>query len=568
MSNVLLFGDQTADQRALLHKVALRSSNPLVSSFNERISVVLRDEIKALPRTLREQVPDFLTINNLVELYFERQLKIPVIESVLVTIVQLGHFIGYFSEHPEELPTNANTRTLGLCTGLLAASAAVSAKNIADLLPLAVETVRVSFKAGLAVQEARDALILPGEEKSSWSTIVTGTNEQAAKEALAAFHAENGVPQPSQAYISAISVMALTISGPPSTLKRFFAESALSKNNRVPISVFAPYHASHLFGEQAIDKIVAGSETILKAYRPASLVHSAATGKPIVADNTYELIRAALAEMLQYPVRWDHLLEETVSQMSANTKIPAKIFSIGVSNVAGSLVSALKAGGHTDVSVVDQAAWSEDEVAANGRTQNDKIAIVGMAGRFPNAASHEALWDLLMKGLDVHRRIPAIVSMQMLTAIQVEKERTSLTLHSVASSMSQVFSIHVSSTCLHVKLLKPIQWVVLHLSLLTKLLRCLVTFQTELHPPSFTVSVLSTVKLLMTGVKSTQLRMSILTSSLVVCVLSHQEESTTTSSSVDHPTPSTLLALPPWLQSNLLAHPCGQETVTQHVLVA
>ena len=70
--------------------------------------------------------------------------------------------------------------------------------------------------------------------------------------------------------------------------------------------------------------------------------------------------------------------------------------------------SALKAGGKSDVSTVDHTAWEDEAVeSTKGRTQNDKIAIVGMAGRFPNAANTEALWDLLMKGLDVHRRIPA-----------------------------------------------------------------------------------------------------------------------------------------------------------------
>ena len=34
------------------------------------------------------------------------------------------------------------------------------------------------------------------------------------------------------------------------------------------------------------------------------------------------------------------------------------------------------------------------------------IAIVGMAGRFPDAADHEKFWELLEKGLDVHREVP------------------------------------------------------------------------------------------------------------------------------------------------------------------
>ena len=35
-----------------------------------------------------------------------------------------------------------------------------------------------------------------------------------------------------------------------------------------------------------------------------------------------------------------------------------------------------------------------------------RLAVVGMAGRFPDAASHEKLWDLLARGLDVHRVVP------------------------------------------------------------------------------------------------------------------------------------------------------------------
>lgn len=94
MSNILLFGDQTAEQYPLLRKIVLRSKNPLVTSFLERISVVLREEIRKLPRTQRDVIPDFLTVSNLVEAYYEKGLKIPQLESSLVTIAQLGHYIG------------------------------------------------------------------------------------------------------------------------------------------------------------------------------------------------------------------------------------------------------------------------------------------------------------------------------------------------------------------------------------------------------------------------------------------------------------------------------------------
>lgn len=34
-----------------------------------------------------------------------------------------------------------------------------------------------------------------------------------------------------------------------------------------------------------------------------------------------------------------------------------------------------------------------------------RLAIVGLAGRFPDAADHEKFWDLLKAGRDVHRKV-------------------------------------------------------------------------------------------------------------------------------------------------------------------
>lgn len=42
----------------------------------------------------------------------------------------------------------------------------------------------------------------------------------------------------------------------------------------------------------------------------------------------------------------------------------------------------------------------------SNRPDESKIAIIGMSGRFPEASDIDKFWDLLHKGLDVHRRIP------------------------------------------------------------------------------------------------------------------------------------------------------------------
>ena len=95
MSNVLVFGDQTADQYPLLRKVVNRKDNALLSTFMERSSVALREEVSKLPRSQRDQIPDFLTVLQLVEAYQEKGVKVPELESCFVTIAQLGHYIGY-----------------------------------------------------------------------------------------------------------------------------------------------------------------------------------------------------------------------------------------------------------------------------------------------------------------------------------------------------------------------------------------------------------------------------------------------------------------------------------------
>lgn len=292
---------------------------------------------------------------------------------------------------------------------MIAGSAIASAQSLEDLLPLAVEAVRIAFRTGNCVGTARDALEQPSNAAESWSTIVAGISENAAKSAIANFHDERNIPVSAQAYVSAVSVMAITVSGPPSTTKRLFAEMDEFKNlTRVPIPVYAPYHAPHLHSASDIERILTGEAAeLFKSSRPRALIHSASSGKCHTSTNTLDLMRSALSEILLEPVRWDNLLHETVRQITAVSKSEASVTAIGITNITNSFVSALKSAGQSSVTVRDHTSWFAKSAHSKGRTQNDKIAIVGMAGRFPGAATHEKLWELLEKGLDVHREVPS-----------------------------------------------------------------------------------------------------------------------------------------------------------------
>ncbi|KAF2031853.1 ketoacyl-synt-domain-containing protein [Setomelanomma holmii] len=407
--NLLIFGDQTADQYPLLRKACTWKNNATLTTFLDRVSVVLRDEVQKLPRTQRDKIPDFLTTWDLVEAYYSKGTKVPQVESCMVTIAQLSHYIGYFAENPSELPNPANTRIVGLCTGLLAASVVASARSLSELLPLATEAVRIAFRVGSCVGAAKDALEHATHTNHPWSTIVTNVSEQDAKNLLAEFHDERQIPTSAHAYISAVSTMALTISGPPSTTKRLFEEvESFKKTTRVPIPVYAPYHAPHIYNQADIDRILDKDATRhFQQFSPLALIHSATKGKCQTTTGTLDLVQVSLSEILLEPVRWDNLLGEVVSQVTAAGSPECTITAVGVTNIANSLASALKSGGQSHVSIRDQSIWCATIDATRGRTQNDKIAIVGMSGRFPGAASPEKLWELLEKGLDVHREVPA-----------------------------------------------------------------------------------------------------------------------------------------------------------------
>jgi hypothetical protein len=86
---------------------------------------------------------------------------------------------------------------------------------------------------------------------------------------------------------------------------------------------------------------------------------------------------------------------------------------MGPTALSNSLISALKVGGGLNLTLGDGVSWfSQNKIPKSvpGDMRNAKIAIIGMAGRFPNAADHEAFWQLLEQGLDVHREVSILLS--------------------------------------------------------------------------------------------------------------------------------------------------------------
>ena len=171
------------------------------------------------------------------------------------------------------------------------------------------------------------------------------------------------------------------------------------------LDIFGPFHASHLYNDVDVEEVLQPiTDPNLTLASPQIRVISGVIEElPPCVDMT-KFLRGVVYDILIRPLVFDRALSAAVSEVSKSEKRICKVSSVGPSNATGSLISALKTGLDIDVIVGDQfGALRSIQYAPE---KGSKIAVVGMAGRFPEADDLESFWKILEDGLDVHRRIP------------------------------------------------------------------------------------------------------------------------------------------------------------------
>lgn len=128
--NILVFGDQTVDPHKFLLDALLLKEKPFLTNFLQRTHVALRAETRSLPRHRRDSIPAFSNIHELTISYIGSNIRDPAIDSSLLCIAQLSHWIGLHEERPFEYPIPEDTHILGICTGQLATSAIASCSSL------------------------------------------------------------------------------------------------------------------------------------------------------------------------------------------------------------------------------------------------------------------------------------------------------------------------------------------------------------------------------------------------------------------------------------------------------
>ncbi|KAI1500862.1 polyketide synthase [Biscogniauxia marginata] len=411
----LLFGDQSLDTHGFLADF-FRQGNPSVLSkeFLRLAGDALREEVERLPRVERQKIPIFRTLQQLNERYHAQSIKFPGIDSALLCITQLAHYIDRSEKEYEDATRPENTKLSGLCTGLFAATAIASSPTLSTLLPIAVQVVLMAFRTGAYVASLAERLSPQTGKSESWTYVLPSVKEPEATSILAEFHESEGIPQATQAYISAVSASNVAISGPPATLKSLFNKD-LFESRPTAIPVYGPYHAPHLHGSVDIEKLLRlNDETVTAALagsRPRSGIMSCVTGIAFTERDTKALLKAVVHEILNEPLMFNKALNGSVNEARGFEGSRVIIIPCGPTQAASILANVLKS--ETKLNVVIRSPpkvsreSSVSSIGNHGSTGKCKLAIVGMAGRFPDSESHEALWELLEKGIDAHRVVPA-----------------------------------------------------------------------------------------------------------------------------------------------------------------
>jgi iron transport multicopper oxidase len=91
----LLFGDQSLDVYAFLADFCGGSKIPsvLARSFLEQVGAALRREVDQLSSIERQRVPRFASVKELNENYHSHEVKNSAVDSALLCIAQLAHYI-------------------------------------------------------------------------------------------------------------------------------------------------------------------------------------------------------------------------------------------------------------------------------------------------------------------------------------------------------------------------------------------------------------------------------------------------------------------------------------------
>lgn len=198
-------------------------------------------------------------------------------------------------------------------------------------------------------------------------------------------------------------------------MKQFFQSCSDLTSNHAAIPVYGPYHAPHLHRGINIDQILQSKDSktsdLLSTYTLDLPLISTSSGVPFDKNlDASTLFTAVIRDVLTETLSIQQTVDGCTKLATEADCGECSIISFGPSQSKSMFAKAMESETGFKVTLHEDLATKLSEAPsafgdAPRTSKRPKLAIVGMAGRFPNAADHEKFWDLLHAGLDVHKKV-------------------------------------------------------------------------------------------------------------------------------------------------------------------
>lgn len=124
------------------------------------------------------------------------------------------------------------------------------------------------------------------------------------------------------------------------------------------------------------------------------------------------LLESAAEQILLHPIHWDPVLATLLTRLEMTAGMnPLRI--VPVATTADQLIYTGLRQRNVLISPPERSAETHEpecttSTGATSPSNRDKIAIIGMSGRFPEAATTDALWDVIRLGFNVSKEVPPL----------------------------------------------------------------------------------------------------------------------------------------------------------------
>lgn len=191
-----------------------------------------------------------------------------------------------------------------------------------------------------------------------------------------------------------------------------------------PLQIFAPYHAPHLYSRDDIAHVlrhphIRNEQSEFSVGRASKLripLISSTNGNILHATDHHidfrTVLELAAEQILLQPIRWDPVLAALRARLQ-NTNGSSSLRVFPVATTVEPLIYTGLQQQHLSLSLPKMVpeknalGWP-GSARSKSPPDGEKIAIIGMAGRFPEAATTDALWDILRLGIDVCKEVPPL----------------------------------------------------------------------------------------------------------------------------------------------------------------